>query len=249
MRVIGSEYLNYLCFYFVFQGEIVAQGSFNDIRMSGIDLVSMCPLKKSIEEEEELQKISETVTPKTELRHRRHSNASTSSSKFMDWIRPQVETSHHVTEILEENEGETGAFQVPVYVSNSLTLLVKKEIAFKGLSHCFFHLQEEEGNPKEEGKHEGAVAITTYVSYFKSLHNACAAIFVLMLFVLAQVCPVVPKHILSHAVPMQFPCRLPKQNPRAGTTGILSIKNNVCQYIFPTEDIYCFCVVGSCYAC
>ena len=101
----------------MFQGEIVAEGTFEDIRMSGIDLISMCPLKKSLEEEEELQKIAETVTPKPELRHRRHSNASTSSSKFLDWIRPQADSSHHVTEILEENEGETGAFQVPVYVS------------------------------------------------------------------------------------------------------------------------------------
>ncbi|XP_031550993.1 multidrug resistance-associated protein 4-like isoform X2 [Actinia tenebrosa] len=154
------------------EGEIVARGSFTDIRMSGIDLISMCPLKKSIEEEEELQEIAETVTPKPELRHRRHSNASTSSSKFMDLIRPQAQLSHHVTEILEENEGETGAFQVPVY--------------------------EEEIKPKEETKHEGAVSIATYVSYFKSLHNACAAIFVLFLFVLAQVLSMLADWWLSY---------------------------------------------------
>lgn len=100
----------------VFQGEIVAQGSFDDVRLSGIDLVSMCPLKKSIEEEEELQEIAETVTPKHLPRQRRHSNVSSSSSKFVEWVLPQFQ-SHHVTEILEENEGDSVAFQVPVYVS------------------------------------------------------------------------------------------------------------------------------------
>ncbi|KAK3718773.1 hypothetical protein QZH41_014043 [Actinostola sp. cb2023] len=153
------------------EGEIVARGKFEDIRDSGIDLVAMCP-KKSLEEEEELNIIANTVKSLDLTHRRRHSNASTMSSHLHEVLHNQLQTSHHVTEILEENEGDGVAFQVPVY--------------------------EEHDTAGGEKKHEGAVAMSTYVTYFKSLRNIGVAIFILFLFALAQILSMLADWWLSY---------------------------------------------------
>lgn len=48
-------------------------------------------------------------------------------------------------------------------------------------------LYQEEDHGNEEEIHRGAVALSTYVTYFRSLHSVGAAIFILFMFILAQV--------------------------------------------------------------
>lgn len=117
--IITDISLMYVIF---FQGEIVARGSFTDIRRSGIDLVSMCPLKTQ-EEEDEMADIVKSVKHNDATPRRRLSIVSTQSSRLQDLLHDQIK-SHRVTEILEDNEGEAGALQVPVFVSFSLKNVV-----------------------------------------------------------------------------------------------------------------------------
>ena len=51
----------------------------------------------------------------------------------------------------------------------------------------YFNFKEEDILPKET-KQEGAVSMNTYLQYFKSLHSLGAALFVIFLFVVTQVC-------------------------------------------------------------
>lgn len=54
---------------------------------------------------------------------------------------------------------------------------------------CLLNVQEEDILPKET-KQEGAVSMDTYLQYFKSLHSLAAALFVILLFTITQVCMV-----------------------------------------------------------
>ncbi|XP_048586332.1 ATP-binding cassette sub-family C member 4 isoform X2 [Nematostella vectensis] len=150
------------------EGECVSRGTFDQVRLAGIDLVAICP-HTTVEEEEEMRDIQASAAHSLHhenlsvlnRRKRADSLASSVSAALSQGgkVFPNMEMTHLLTGTIEDTEGDVVAPQVEIYEDNGLP---------------------------GETKHEGAVAIATYIQYFKSLHSIPASLFVLLLFVIAQ---------------------------------------------------------------